>query len=114
MITGTKIYTWLLGRSVGEDEFGNRYYEERKGKPNRRVRRWVVYNGIPEGSKVPPEWHGWLHYTLDAPLKVGNAAWHKDHQPNLSGTPFTYLPPGSDQRGGERSPATGDYEPWQG
>ena len=31
MITGTLIYTFFCGRFVGTDEFGNRYYEARKG-----------------------------------------------------------------------------------
>ena len=26
MITGTLFYTWLHGKLVGTDEFGNRYY----------------------------------------------------------------------------------------
>ena len=28
-------------------------------------RRWVVYKDLAEASKVPPEWHGWLHNTVD-------------------------------------------------
>ena len=32
-----------------------------------RKRRWVIYNGYAEASKVPPDWHGWLHYTFDEP-----------------------------------------------
>ncbi len=114
MITGTLVYTWLKGRHVGDDSFGNRYYEERKASNPLRKKRWVLYKGIPEGSKVPPEWHAWLHYTTDAPVKARAAAWHQDHHPNLSGTPFTYLPAGHDQRGGERAASGGDYEAWQG
>ena len=114
MITGTLVYTWLKGRHVGDDAFGNRYYEERKAPATRRTKRWVIYKGIPEGSKVPPEWHAWLHYTVDAPVKARAREWQKDHHPNLSGTSLTYLPPGHDLRGGERPASTGDYEAWQG
>jgi len=38
--------------------------------------------------------------------------WEKPHQPNMTGTPDAYYPPGSILRGGRRPPATGDYEPW--
>ena len=30
----------------------------------------------------------------------------------MTGTPLAYHPPGSVLRGGQRAPATGDYEPW--
>ena len=39
--------------------------------------------------------------------------WQKDHLPNLTGTVYAYHPQGSLLRGGQRAPATGDYEPWQ-
>ena len=32
--------TWLWGRLVGTDEYGNRYYQSKADK-----RRWVLYNG---------------------------------------------------------------------
>ncbi len=28
-------------------------------------RRWVIYSGDAEASKVPPGWNGWLHHTVD-------------------------------------------------
>ncbi len=74
----------------------------------------MLYTGTVEASRVPPEWHAWLHYTVDAPLERSPAKpWIKDHQPNLSGTAAAYLPTGHDFRGGQRQQATGDYEPWQ-
>jgi NADH:ubiquinone oxidoreductase subunit len=113
MITGTLFNTWRNGRQVGTDEYGNRYYEAKKAKPGQRVRRWVLYKGALEASKVPAAWHAWLHYTTETPVKAETQGWQKEHLPNLSGTEYAYLPPGHDQRGGERSKATGDYEPWQ-
>lgn len=115
---GTLIYTWLFGTKVGTDAFGNRYYRSRK--PDRegrwgRERRWVVYKGIDEASKVPPEWHAWLHHISDAPLteRAGKKRpWQKPHMPNLTGTRYAYRPKGHELRGGQRPPATGDYEPW--
>lgn len=109
---GTKLHTLFYGKYVGSDEFGNRYYESRRASNGKR-RRWVMYNGIVEASKVSPSWHGWLHHTLDAPLTdVKCFSWQKPHQPNLTGTTGRYLPPGHISKGGVRSPATADYEPW--
>ena len=80
-----------------------------------RERRWVVYNGIVEASKVPSEWHGWLHHSTNdlPPADLQKRVWEKDHLPNLTGTTLAYRPPGSVLKGGVRAPATGDYEPWQ-
>lgn len=111
---GTSLFTFLKGRKVGDDRFGNRYYEERGRAKGRRRKRWVVYKGLAEASKVPAQWHGWLHYTLDKPLpEVQQYAWQKDHQPNLTGTQGRYLPQGHVLRGAKRAAATADYEPWQ-
>ncbi len=111
---GTKLFTWFTGRHIGTDEFGNRYFEARKAKmTNGQPRRWVMYRGIAEASKVPPAWHGWLHHTLEAPLEESmKYGWQKKHQPNLTGTTGRYLPPGHISKGGQRSAATADYEPW--
>jgi len=112
---------WHIGRNglfVGEDEFGNKYYEaktDRDSYDGGRKRRWVTYNGYAEASKVPPDWHGWLHYTFDEPPTKDpqkRRSWERDHIPNLTGSVLAWRPPGSITRGGERSPATGDYEAW--
>lgn len=111
---GTRFYTWLKGEEVGRDSFGNRYYQE-KGKPELyRRRRWVVYEGEVEASRVPPEWHSWLHYTADEPppAERPKRAWAKPHQPNLTGTIGAYRPPGHELKGAHRAKGTGDYEPW--
>ncbi len=113
MDLGTRLYTWLRGELVGEDGFGNRYFRDRKTARGRRERRWVMFNGAPEATKVPPEWHAWLHHTTDAPLEGARHAWQKPHRPNLSGTKHAYFPPGHDRRGGKRDKATGDYESWR-
>ena len=59
---GTKIYTWMNGEEVGKDAEGNRYYRQKGGgkvhrDSLRKERRWVIYNGVVEASRVPPEWH---------------------------------------------------------
>lgn len=105
----TRFFTWRNGVKVGEDAEGNIYYQNRDAK-----RRWVIYNGDMEATRVPTEWHGWLHHTFKeppttAPLK--HKAWEKPHQENLSGTPLAYAPAGSIRHGVpvERR----DYEAWQ-
>jgi len=111
---GTMLYTLVKGRIVGTDSTGNRYYVERTPLRGRRRKRWVIFSGKVEASKVPPEWHAWLHYTSEEPLTdAQRAVWQQPHQPNLTGTPEAYLPPGHDLKGGHRERATGDYKAWQ-
>lgn len=108
---GTRLFTLRKGVFVGEDELGNRYYRERNGK-----KRWVIYRNLAEASKVPPEWHGWLHHTVDEPLTGDNyapKAWEKPHLPNMTGTAYAYRPDGSTLTLGRRPPATGDYQAWR-
>ncbi|MSO76739.1 MAG: NADH:ubiquinone oxidoreductase subunit NDUFA12 [Alphaproteobacteria bacterium] len=111
---GTWLFTRFRGELVGTDEFGNRYYHER-GPSNRwHRRRWVLYRGEVEASRVPPDWHGWLHHTVNEPPRSDREVrpWQKPHLPNLTGTSAAYRPPGHDSQGGKRAAATGDYEPW--
>lgn len=93
MDLGTIFWTWLYGICVGEDEFGNRYYEHKKVSSSGRKKRWVIYKGYPEASKVPAEWHGWLHYTTSQVPKVHKKYfWEKPHVMNLTGTSRAYYP----------------------
>jgi NADH:ubiquinone oxidoreductase subunit len=106
------------GVFIGQDDYGSRYYEARDASDSYdgRKRRWVIYRGYAEASKVPAEWHGWLHYTFEEPpttAPLTRKAWEKDHHPNLTGTLFAWRPKGSIARGGERQAATGDYEAWR-
>jgi len=117
---GTRLFTWLRGDLVGRDGQGNRYYRAKGGGRThkdslRHEQRWVIYDGEVEASRVPPEWHAWLHHTTDTIPPEGGPArrpWQKDHQPNKTGTVEAYRPPGHTLKGGKRAPATGDYEPW--
>jgi NADH:ubiquinone oxidoreductase subunit len=116
---GTYLLTRRKGEFVGEDEFGNKYYRERGVKDWRTQRRWVVFAGDAveiEPSAVPPGWHGWLNRAREKapseePLLIKR--WEKEHKPNLSGSPYAYVPPGHERRGGQRQRATGDYEAWR-
>ncbi|WP_339613798.1 NADH:ubiquinone oxidoreductase subunit NDUFA12 [uncultured Parvibaculum sp.] len=114
---GTRFYTWRKGKQVGEDDQGNRYYEARDGRQiGGYTRRWVIYNGEAEASRIPPGWHGWLHHRSDVPPSEEDYTpreWQKPHQPNWTGTPRAYRPKGSLHVDGQRPRATGDYEAWQ-
>ena len=106
---GTRVYTALVGRAVGSDEFGNRYYENRRGK------RWVIYNGYAEASAIPPGWYGWMHKTVDEPPVARTyqpRQWEKPHEPNPTGTRAAYRPEGSLYFPKPKPPPS-DYEPWQ-
>ena len=113
---GTRLFTLLCGALVGQDDAGNRYYRERRRRRGQRERRWVVYQGEVEASRVPPEWHRWLHHSTDSPpseAPLRTQPWEKPHLPNLTGTAAAYRPPGHILSGRERDRATGDYEPWR-
>ncbi len=106
---GTRLFTRFRGVKVGEDDQGNRYFRNADDS-----KRWVLYAGEPVASKVPSEWHGWLHRTFqdtpkDDPLP--HKAWEKPHHDNLSGTADAYLPAGSMRRANPVERA--DYEAWQ-
>ena len=115
---GIHFTIWKRGRYVGADELGNKYYEARDDRDSYdrgRKRRWVVYKGYADASKVAAEWHGWLRYTFDEPPTTEPfrlKSWEKPHLPNLTGTIHAYKPQGALSRGGERQRATGDYEAW--
>jgi NADH:ubiquinone oxidoreductase subunit len=104
----------LSGRQVGTDRFGNAYFESRKDyRSYGRKRRWVIFAGKADPTSVPPEWHGWLHHTTDAPLlEARRHPWMIEHRPNPTGTAAAYRPHGHDYVGGQRQQTAGDYEAW--
>ena len=105
---GTQLFTARHGVKVGEDAEGNQFFETRDGD-----RRWVIFNGEAEASRISPDWHGWLHRTWDDPptkTPLPHKAWEKPHLENLTGTPLAYAPPGSIRRA---APADRrDYDAW--
>ncbi|MXP42189.1 NADH:ubiquinone oxidoreductase subunit NDUFA12 [Altererythrobacter soli] len=115
---GTSLFSALNGEHVGTDGLGNQYFRAKKGGRGTAEgleRRWVIYNGANDASRVPAEWHGWLHHTYDElpeshlpPPKI----WETDYTPNATGTAGAYRPQGALERGGKRAGATGDYEAW--
>lgn len=47
-----------FSKLVGCDALGNRYYQSGK-------KRYVIYRGVDEASKVPPLYNAWLRGMLD-------------------------------------------------
>ena len=86
---GTRLQIFFSGKLVGTDKYGNKYYESKSG------RRWVVYNGEVEASKIPNEWYSWMHNMNN---KIQNKHdlekydWQKEHLPNQTGSNNSYHP----------------------
>lgn len=100
---------------IGSDEYGNIYYEDKKPSVSGRHKRYVIYKGLAEPSKVPADWHGWLHHTFENPPTVEplrRQNWEIDHSPNMTGTPYAEKPTGSLSKRGIRQKADSDYEAW--
>lgn len=105
----TQIFTARKGIKVGEDDQGNVFYHNADDS-----RRWVIFNGEVEASRIGADWHGWLHRTFDElPSKkpLVHKDWEKPHQENLTGTLKAYAPAGS-IRSGASPQARSDYEAW--
>lgn len=122
-----KIFTWwdgatfstmfnsaLTGEQVGSDAQGNRYFRAKKPYPKGhpragQERRWVIYDGANDASRVPAEWHGWLHGSFDS-LPESNLPppriWEAEYTPNATGTKAAYRPAHASGAAGS------DYESW--
>ena len=79
----------FFGKFVGRDRAGNKYYENKKGK------RWVVYNGEINASKIDSDWFSWMHYQTNvkpSEQKYKKHPWQKPHLENKTGTSDAYKP----------------------
>lgn len=106
---GTSLQVWRHGNKVGSDALGNVYYGSKQG------RRWVIYEGANDPSRLPPEWYCWLHHQIDGVPDESlppPPKFLKAPTGNLTGTPQAYRPAGSLERGGVRQAASGDYQAW--
>ena len=111
---GTWVGTRFGGVPVGEDADGNHYYEG-KILPSGLKRRWVLYAGANDASRIPPEWHSWIHHTIDdVPDQSlpSPRVWQTQAIPNLTGTESAYRPAGAQGDGKHRAAASGDYVAW--
>ena len=86
---GTFLKTLFTGKLVGKDQFGNKYYKNKKND------RWVIYSSEVEASKITSEWYLWIHHTVD---KIPNEkedkkfVWQKEHSANKTGTKDRHEP----------------------
>ncbi|MDX2083701.1 MAG: NADH-ubiquinone oxidoreductase subunit NDUFA12 family protein [Rickettsiales bacterium] len=105
----TKLKIKFTCEKIGVDEFGNEYFQRNDGK------RFIIYKGIAEASKIPASWHGWIHYNQNQPpinIRVNHYSWQKIHLPNLTGTKNSYAPKGHLACGGIREKVSSDYQAW--
>ena len=108
---GTWLFTRLRGVEVGKDDAGNLYYHSKKDPS----RRWVIYSGANDGSRVPPGWQLWLKGTIeDLPDEAlpPRREWQKAPEPNATGTMAAFRPDGALGSEKVRPASTGDYQPW--
>ena len=86
---GTRLQIFFSGKLVGKDKNGNKYYESKSG------RRWVIYNGEVEASKIPNEWYSWMHHMnnkIENDHNLKKYDWQKEHLPNQTGSENSYHP----------------------
>jgi NADH:ubiquinone oxidoreductase subunit len=108
---GTSVFSWRNGREVGRDDHGNVYFQHKKNP----TRRWVMYKGANDGSRVPPGWQAWLRGTIDDLPDKSLPPPRSFQQPpvaNLTGTMAAFRPDGALGSGRVRPASTGDYQPW--
>jgi NADH:ubiquinone oxidoreductase subunit len=95
----TELFAWWTGNTIGT-----------------RLFTWRFGTRVGEDALVPPEWHGWLHYTVDVPPTEESyhaQPWQKPYVPNLTGSPQAYRPPGSILNPDAGKTRQRDYEPWR-
>ncbi len=114
---GTLWSIFTHGRFVAQDVYGNRYFEAKtaKGSYDGRKRRWVTYKGFAEPTKIPPEWHAWMHYmtdTLPGHQLQPARGWAQAPRPNMTGTPEAWQPQGALSSTSPRAKTTADYNAW--
>jgi len=85
---GTFLKTLFFGKYMGKDDFGNKYYKNKKDE------RWVVYAKNIEPSKITSDWYLWMHHTVNETPKenLKKFPWQKKHEENQTGTINSYKP----------------------
>ena len=114
---GTALFSRRHGGAVGKDAAGNAYFQHKQNP----ARRWVIYNGSNDGSRVPPGWQAWLKGTIDQlpdEELPPRRPFEQPAQANLTGTSAAFRPSGSlgalgpSGAHGVRPASTGDYQAW--
>lgn len=108
---GTSLFSRRNGEEAGRDEAGNIYFRHRQDPQ----RRWVIYAGANDSSRVPPVWNAWLRGTIDGVPDQSlpqRRLFEQPPQANLTGSDQAWRPAGSIRANGKRAAATGDYSAW--
>lgn len=103
------LFIKICATKIGFDKFGNEYYESKSRMSCGNKKRYVIYNGEAEPSKVPPMWHAWLRNLSDQIPEITNFPWQQEHKPNMTGTKFAYKPIPT---GDTRNIVSADYISW--
>lgn len=114
----TRIHLIFFARFIGEDEYRNKYFQSNKRKDYlSRYKRFCIFNGKVEASKIPAEWHSWMHYNAEAPISYKKQFWMKSHTPVLTGTVYAFTPNSNSSTNiYEKTNAkkNQNYTPWNG
>ena len=80
--------TLFFGKYVGKDEFGNKYYKNKKDE------RWVIYADNIEATKITSDWYlmDTSYNRQNSRLKSKKFSWQKKHLENKTGTKDSYKP----------------------
>ena len=87
---GTLLYSFFLGKKIGEDNLGNKFYIHKYSK-----RKWVLYKKSVDPTQLSVEWHKWLTDSDNLYIPKNNIKdheWQKRREPNYSGTQKAYHP----------------------
>ena len=80
---------FFLENFVGKDEFGNKYYEDKKGIDGSDISNEV------DATKIPVEWYSWIHFMpnrIEKNHELNKYEWQKPHLSNQTGTEKAYYP----------------------
>jgi len=101
---GTFLKTLFFGKYVGSDEYGNKYYTNKKNE------RWVVYSKNIEATKITSDWYLWIHHTIDKIPSNNDKKflWQKKHLENQTGTSRSFKPVRITKKGIKKK-----YETWK-
>ena len=115
MSFSTNLYTFFYGHFVGSDNQKNKYYCNSKDFNDIESKRWVIFKGVIDATKIPPHWHAWLHKSIDIPPIDYNHKyeWQKDHKQNMTGTDQAYFPDSHPlSKSHNPKEIKREYEPW--
>ena len=66
-----------------------------KKNQSKSGKRWVIYKGEIEATKIPNEWYSWIHFTknkIENIHQLEKYSWQKNHKSNQTGTKEAYNP----------------------